>query len=386
MITAMPQTGLGCVPIPVVGCVVSVVGGAVGGGIGSDIGSAAGSVANGILDVFVGYLAKASTWLVAHIAGLIGVQTDPDLSALWFLQKARYAGVVLEATVVPLLLVATIGAVLRQDLKRLARIWAVGLPVAIVTGLAGVLLANYAMSVTDALTALVAGGHGLRVAPALTHLTLEGIGSGAPVLVTAALYSIAILGAVVVWLELLLRQSAIYIVLFFMPLALATYVWPASAAVAKRAVQILVALILSKFVILATISLGLAALSGPARIDQQFAGVGILLLASFAPFALMKLAPIVEVAAIAHLEGMSRRPFQAAGRVASTAAAPGSAVRTLLATRSSQKSSTKGATPVTPQPLATRKADYPISQGRPISQGGSISRGGPVSPGSSGSG
>lgn len=367
----MPQSGIGCVPVPVVGCVFSAVGGAIGGGIGNDIGSAAGNVATGILDVFVGYLAKASVWLVAHVASLIGVQTDPALKASWFLQKTRYAGVVLEATVVPLLLIATIGAVLRQDLKRLARIWAVGLPVAIVAGVAGALLANYALAVTDALTALVAGNHGLRVAPALTHLTVEGISSGAPVLVTAALYSIAILGAVVVWLELLLRQSAIYIVLFFMPLALATYVWPASAAVAKRAVQILVALILSKFVILATISLGLAALSGRAPIDQQFAGVGILLLASFAPFALMKLAPIVEVAAIAHLEGMSRRPFQAASRVASTAAAPGSAVRTLLASRSSQKESTRAATPVSPQPLATRKADYPISQGGRVSQGSS---------------
>ena len=363
MIVAMPQSaGLGCVPVPVVGCVVSAVGGAVGSGIGGDIGSAAGAVAKGIVDVVVGYLAGASTWLVAHIAAVAGLDANPELSAAWLQEQARGFGGVLEATVVPLLLAATIGAVVRQDLKRLARIWAVGVPVSLVVGSAGIVLANYAMSVTDALTSVVTGKHGLDIAPALTHLTIGGISSGAPALVMAALYSIAIAGAVLVWLELLLRQSAIYIVMFFMPLALATYVWPASANVAKRADQILVALILSKLVIFTAISLGLAALSGPSPIDQQFAGAGILLLASFTPFALMKLAPIVEVAAIAHLEGMSRRPIHAAARAASTVTSPGSAVRSLLAARS-RAAPTDGPAPVRPQPLANRAPDYPISQG-----------------------
>jgi hypothetical protein len=43
-------------------------------------------------------------------------------------------------------------------------------------------------------------------------------------------------------------------------------------------------------------------------------GVAILLMAAFAPMALLKLVPLVEVSAIAHLEGLSRRPFQAAER------------------------------------------------------------------------
>jgi len=359
---AMPQAAGGCIPVPVVGCVISAVGGAVGGGIGGDIGGAAGALAKGIIDVFVGYLADAGSWLLAHIAAVAGLHTDPNLSAHWFTKQSPGIEVVVEAGVAPLLLVATIGAVLRQDLRRLARIWGVGLPVAVTIAAAGMFFAGYALAFTDTLTDAVAGKGGLHVAPALSHLTLVGLSSGSPVLVTAAIYALTIVGAVFVWLELLLRESAIYIVMFFMPLALATYVWPASAAVARRAVQILVALILSKFVIFATIALGLAALKGSPPIDQQLAGAGIVMLASFSPFALMKLAPIVEVAAIAHLEGMSRRPFHAAARVASTVTSPGSAVRSLLATRS-RTSGVDGATPVRPQPLATRAPDYPISQG-----------------------
>ena len=357
MIVALPQGGPACVPVPVVGCAVSVAGGVLGGGVGA----AAGTIAKGVVDVFVGYLGDAATWLVSHIAGLAGLHTDPDLTATWLTRQMPGIEVVVEAAVIPLLLVATIGAVLHQDLKKLARIWGVGLPVATVAAVAGAVFARYLMAFTDTVTTAVIGQGGLRIAPALSHLTLEGLGSGAPQLVTAAMYSIAVLGAILVWLELLLRQSAIYVVMFFMPLALATYVWPASAAVAKRAVQILVALILSKFVIFATIALGLDALSSGSPLDQQFAGAGILLLASFTPFALMKLAPIVEVAAIAHLEGMSRRPFHGAARMASTAVSAHTTARSMLAARS-RSVPPQGPSPVRAQPLATRAADYPISQ------------------------
>lgn len=361
MIVALPQGGPACVPVPVVGCAVTALGGGVASGIAGGIGSAAGTVAKGVIDVFVGYLADASTWLVSHIAGLAGLQTDPALNASWFSNSFRGMGLVFEATIIPLLLIATIGAVLRQDLKRLGRVWGIGLPVAVLATIASIIFAQYLMAFTDRLTSTVIGQGGLKVAPALSHVTLEGLSSGAPQLVTAAVYTLAVIGAIFVWLELLLRQSAIYVVMFLMPLALATFVWPASAHVAKRAVQILVALILSKFVIFTTIALGLDALSRAAPVDQQFAGAGILLLASFTPFALIKLAPIVEVAAIAHLEGMARRPFHAATRMASTAVSAQSTARSMLAARA-RTSPPQGPSPVQAQPLATRAADYPMSQ------------------------
>ena len=59
-----------------------------------------------------------------------------------------------------------------------------------------------------------------------------------------------------------MRAAAIYVAVFFMPLALACYVWPATTAIAKRTVELLAALILSKFVIVATLTLGVAALHG----------------------------------------------------------------------------------------------------------------------------
>jgi len=364
VIVVIPSVASVCAPVPLVGCAVSALTGGIGGALGSGVTGAAGDVAKGIMGVFVGYLASGASWLVGQIIALAGPKADPTLDARWFSQHAGAMRALLEGAVAPLLLAATIGAVLRQDMKRLARAWGIGLPLALVAGIAAVAFAKFALSLTDAMTSQITGQHGLDAAPAFGHLISGGLESASPPLVAGAIYLFAFVGAIFVWLELVVRESAIYIAMFFMPLALATYVWPATAAVAKRAVQLVVALILSKFVIFATIVLGLDAFSHAATLDQEVAATGILLLATFAPFALLKLAPIVEVAAIAHLEGMSRRPFRAASRVAATAVAPGHpVVRGLLATRASN-GPPSGPSSVMAQPLAARQPDYPLGDSR----------------------
>ena len=57
--------------------------------------------------------------------------------------------------------------------------------------------------------------------------------------------------AFVLWLELLIRAAAVYVAVLFLPLALATLVWPAVSHWCRRLVETLAALILSKFVIVA---------------------------------------------------------------------------------------------------------------------------------------
>jgi len=124
-----------------------------------------------------------------------------------------------------------------------------------------------------------------------------------------------------IWLELLLRASAIYVAVFFLPVALAGLVWPATARWSRRLVELLAALILSKFVIVAVLSLGVAMVANGDGIDVAVSGGALLLLAAFAPFVVLRLAPVVETAAIAHLEGIERRPLArvaATGKQAST--------------------------------------------------------------------
>ena len=107
-----------------------------------------------------------------------------------------------------------------------------------------------------------------------------------------------IAGALALWLELLVREAAVYVIVLMLPLAFAAMVWPARRVWAIRALELLVALILSKFAIVAVLSLGGAALDriGHFGIGAAIAGIALLTLAAFAPWALLRLLPLSELA------------------------------------------------------------------------------------------
>jgi hypothetical protein len=330
------------------------------GGISSVAGTLAQDAARAVLDTITAALTSAAAWLVGHVLQLVASSGQIDLSRPWFLARIAVMTQLLEFVVVPLLLVATIGAVLRQDLRRLARIWGVGLPVAVIAGLSGAQLTQLGVGATDALCHAIVGDPVTTFGGSLRGLATDLAAPGAPQLVAAVISFVLIAGSVVLWLELVVRDAAVYVAVFFMPLALACYVWPAATAIARRTVELLVALILSKFVIVATLTLGVAALHGGPSADNAVVGSAILLIAAFAPFCLLRLAPIIEVGAIAHLEGLSRRPWRFASRTASTAAAgPANPVVGLVLSAKSGPASPPAASPVLPQPIAARPADYP---------------------------
>ena len=119
--------------------------------------------------------------------------------------------------------------------------------------------------------------------------------------------------AFVLWIELLIRAAAVYVAVLFLPLALATLVWPAVSHWCRRLVETLAALILSKFVIVATLSLAAGAVSSGTAGGGAH-GVGLLSRARRAarswswppssPIAILRLIPAVEAGAVAHLDGL----------------------------------------------------------------------------------
>ena len=108
-------------------------------------------------------------------------------------------------------------------------------------------------------------------------------------------------GAVVVWIELLVRQAAVYVAVLFLPISIAGIVWPATAHWFKRLVHILVAVVLSKFVIAAILSLaasGLAATGDEGGFGAVLSGGALLTLAAISPLALLRLVPVVEAGVV----------------------------------------------------------------------------------------
>jgi hypothetical protein len=303
------------IPCPPVVC--DVVGGAAK--------SAAREAASATFGAFVDWLAGGARWLLAQVVGLLGQTTQIDLGARWFLAHETTMQKVALLVVAPLLLAAVIGAVARQDMARLARIAGVYLPVAVLGGFLAVQLTQTALALTDGLCATITQGFGGDVQHALDNITRALAAMGDPLnggVVAAGAAMLVVLGVLFIWLELVARTAAVYVAVLFLPLTLAGLVWPTTARWARRLVELLVALVLSKFVIVAVVSLGAGALAQSDGISEVLAGAALLLVAAFAPFTLLRLVPVVEAGLIGHLEGLSHRPINASVGAASLPAHP----------------------------------------------------------------
>ncbi|HXR23102.1 MAG TPA: hypothetical protein VN786_11145 [Acidimicrobiales bacterium] len=272
--------------------------------------------ANAFFSAFTKWIVGGAQSVLTDLLDEIMAPTTVGLgSGDWFTSVAGVMFPLEEFLVAPLLLAATIGAILRQDMRRLARAWGVYLPISMLAGGAVVELTRTGLQFTDQFAVSVQQ----LVLPNLQNILATDIGVGIVSTIAdgpfaAALSLLVLLGALAIWLELVLRATAIELAVFFMPLALAGLVWPATAHWAKRLIEVLVALMLAKPVIVGALCLGGSALQDVSNPGAAVSGVAILLMAAFAPMALLKLVPLVEVSAIAHLEGLSRRPFQAAER------------------------------------------------------------------------
>jgi hypothetical protein len=230
------------------------------------------------------------------------------------------------------LLASVLQAVVRQNPGQLIRTFFVQLPLALLLAVVAIQIVILSLSATDAMSDAVAGGTNADVSSLLNGITSNLVSAATdPSIASFVLLLVALLIAVaafVLWLELLIRAAAVYVAVLFLPLALATLVWPAVSHWCRRLVETLAALIISKFVIVATLSLAVGALaSGTAGsgghgsgFSSVLAGGALLLMATFVPFAILRMIPAVEAGAVAHLDGLRERGTAAMMRLPRTAA------------------------------------------------------------------
>jgi hypothetical protein len=297
--------------------------GAAGDVVGAGVGLAADSVMGGI----VGWAANGAAWLITTIAQQVDRSTRPALGSAWFLR--RYAAMRSLAISLALLflLAAITNAVLRQDLAMLARSCLIALPLALLLTFAAVTLVELGLALTDSLTNAALRGLGgdvrdsfadlgqVLAPPTPTPNPLPGL-----VLFLGSIL-IAVL-AIVVWIELMLREAAIYVAVAFLPLALAAITWPRTAHWARRLAEWITAIVLSKLAI--AVSLAVAgsmlghARSGSGGLSAILGGCAVLLVAALSPWVLLRLIPFAEQAAgslqRSHVGGAMRTaPGAAAG-------------------------------------------------------------------------
>jgi hypothetical protein len=313
--TEAPAIG-GAPCLPIIGCNPL-------GGLGEE---AANVMARAVINAFVSFVADGVTTVLQQVSIAITNSTEVKLDRDWFTSHAAAIRGLAVVVLLPLMLVGLISAVIHRDPGQLLRAGGVYVPVAIVGGAVAVVGTDTALSVTDSLTTAVTGDMAANFAAAMNALrgaiaavsSPGTIGAGTMLAITVMLVLLA--GALLIWIELLLRTSAIYVVVLFLPLAMSGLVWRATVSWTRRMIEILVALILSKFVIVVIIDLAAGMIVAGDGIGTILQGATLLLLAACAPFALLRLIPLAEAGVIGHLEGMQRRPVAVATRAATAVA------------------------------------------------------------------
>jgi hypothetical protein len=287
----------------------NLVTGHFGGAVKSLVGESNSSIASKATTALA--LAAMAAWVVGgasyvlhETSAVLNRTTDPQLTTTWFSGTYwRVAGIAAILTL-PFLFAAAIQAIVQSDITLLVRAALGYLPLALLAVGIAAPLTMLLLSASDQLAAVVSSAAGHQSAGFLNQDSgligaLSRVSSSAFLGFFAGLLTVA--AAIALWLELMVRAAAVYVIVLMLPLAFAAFVWPARRLWAVRSVELLVALILSKFVIVAVLSLGGAALSQSVHHSAagMLAGVALLALGVFAPWSLLRLLPVTELASAA---------------------------------------------------------------------------------------
>ncbi|WP_162616430.1 conjugal transfer protein TrbL [Xylanimonas allomyrinae] len=193
-------------------------------------------------------------------------------------------------------LLQVIGAMIRREPAALSRA-ALGLGKSVLGSFVALTLIATALEIVDRLCLAVidvAGTTTERMGDRLNLLTgtvgVSVVGGPAVTLLLALfLGGLAVAAAFIVWLTLLVRKALLLVAVVFAPLALSGASWDATRGWVSRWAQFVVALIVSKLVMVVIFLLAASQVSAPidadlASIADPLAGIVLLLVAGFAPY------------------------------------------------------------------------------------------------------
>ncbi len=282
--------------------------------------STAGSVSGGIeqaaastvLDAVSKWVSGGAASLLGALASAIDNRTNPADTEPWLDGHFGTMALIAADLAIPLLVAVAITAIVRRDLGLLLRAAFVQAPLALLGTTVAMAMVAIALGATDELCTKVAGATDPNTAGLLRNLVVA-LSKGGPDVTGFGLVLVSVLiamGGFFLTVELVVREAAIWVAMLFLPLGLVAFIWPATARWGRRLAELLAVLVLSKFVIVAIVSMAVSATSSGLSqpdIGPLFGGAALLLLAAAAPFTLLRMVPIVEAGVVAHLEGVGRR-------------------------------------------------------------------------------
>ena len=269
-------------------------------------------------------VAQGAGWVLAEVAYIAtGCNTSPDLSHgnAWFWNHLQVIMLIASWVSIPLVLAAVAYSALKGQPQIAIKSVFVMLPLSVAGTILFVNVAQMLIQVTDDLSNMVGSGTAANFQNFANNLSLYLTAQDS----TGAMIVQPIVGIIggaliiffgfFVYITMLAREAAIYALAVFTPLAMASIVFPRSGKVAKVALGTTLALIFSKFFIVAILSMAVSAFGdfstcsstqdcGLAAIG---AGLAMLFLAAITPGALINyfimLLPAAETALVASVAG-----------------------------------------------------------------------------------
>jgi len=259
-------------------------------------GDAAGAVVTAPFDWLAQGMGGAAEWMFKSVWQVIDSTTYVDVTGGEYTKVYNIMFGIAVFVMLGFFMLQVIGGMIRRDPAALSRA-ALGLAKSILGSFVALALLGTALEVSDQLCLGIVNAAGtnmnemgdkvavLAAGPGTINLAAPGAGA----ILTIFLASLAIVGAMVVWISLLIRKALLLIAIVFAPIALAGSSWDHTRSWVSRWATFVIAMILSKVVLVVIFLLATAQVSAPIDADlesvsQPMAGVVLMLMAGFAPY------------------------------------------------------------------------------------------------------
>ena len=302
-------------------------------------GGVAGSVGTAASDAILGGLGSSFVSAAQQVATstmtVLDAVSSVDLTTSWFRQNLAVMAAVTLSAVVGLFTLQVLTSVLRREPGGLGRAL-LGVGKALLGVGIALAVTQTALLATDQICGVIASASGTTVSGAATRFLeltwLAGPQAG-PVLQIMVGVGL-IVGFLLLWGVLLFRKAALILVAVFAPIAFAGLAWDQTRVWARRWIEIVASLVLSKVVIVVVFVVGASAFAGvgpstatggsttaTGSLSDLMAGLLLLTIAVFAPWLTWRFVHWtgMEAAAVMH-SAVAAGPIPSAGRAAAAQA------------------------------------------------------------------
>jgi type IV secretion system protein TrbL len=270
-------------------------------------GQAAGTLVQAPFEWLAQAISGAAAWLYQGIWWFIDQTTLVDLTTPGYLQVYNLIFGVAVFLTLGLAMLQLIGGMVRRDPHALTTA-GIGIARSILGSFLIVTVTGTLLEITDQLSIGIVQATGTsmdqmsgRITALVAGLTITGVTApGAGAIITIFLGSLAIVGAFLIFSSLLIRKALLLATIALGPLAMAGQSWEVTRGWFGKWAMFVLALILSKFVVVVVLLVGVAEAGAPLDPDlsslaNPLAGIVLVFIAAFAPYMVYKLLAFIGI-------------------------------------------------------------------------------------------